>query len=226
MAARYAVYYAPKADSPLWRLGSQWLGRDAETGQAMPQPEIPGIAALTASPRHYGLHATLKAPIRLAEGVTEAEFLDAVAAWAGSEPPFALPRLEVGSLGEFLALRLSSPCPELMAMAARCVRALDRFREPPSDAELARRRIDSLPPPEQAHLRRWGYPYVFECYRFHITLSDSLADSGSRARLHDAATTWLKAAELENQRVTEACVFAQASADQPFVLTNRFAFSP
>jgi putative phosphonate metabolism protein len=225
MAARYAVYYAPEAESALWRLGSEWLGRDAETGATLRQPDIPEIVALTTSPRRYGLHATLKAPIRLADGTTEAEFLDAVATWAASETPFQLPRLDVGSLGDFLALRLSKPCPELIAMAGRCVRSLDRFRKPPSDAELARRRIESLPAAERAHLLAWGYPYVFECYRFHITLSDSIADDTLRARLHDAAAAWLEAAELENRPMAEACVFAQAAADQPFILTHRFGFS-
>lgn len=225
MAARYAVYYAPQAESALWRLGSQWLGRDAETGLALRQPEIPEIAALTASPRRYGLHATLKAPIQLADGATEAEFLDAVAAWAARETPFMLPRLDVGSLGDFLALRLARPCPDLVAMAGRCVRSLDRFRKPPSDAELARRRIDALPPRERAHLLAWGYPYVFETYRFHITLSDSIADDTLRARLHDAAVAWLDEADLENRPVAEACVFAQAAADRPFVLTHRFGFA-
>lgn len=224
MAARYAVYYAPQAESALWQLGSQWLGRDAETGKALPQPAIPEIATFTASPRRYGLHATLKAPIRLADGVTEAEFLDAVSAWAASETPFELPRLAVGSLGDFLALRLATPCPELIAMAGRCVRNLDRFRKAPSDAELARRRVDTLPSREQAYLLAWGYPYVFECYRFHITLTDSIADDRLRARLYDAAVAWLDGAELENRPVIQACVFVQAAADQPFILSHRFAF--
>ena len=225
MAARYAVYYAPRAGSALWELGSRWLGRDAETGDLLPQPDIPEVAALTLSPRRYGLHATLKAPIHLADGTTEAEFLDAVAAWAATETPFALPRLDVGSLGDFLALRLSQPCAALNAMAGRCVRTLDRFRRPPSEAERARRRPDTLPAAERAHLLAWGYPYVFECYRFHITLSDSISDARLRACLHDAAVDWFAKADLENQPVAEACVFTQTSADQPFLLTNRFGFS-
>ena len=225
MSPRYAVYYAPQAESALWKLGSRWLGRDAETGRRLPQPDIPEIAALTTSPRRYGLHATLKAPIRLANGTTEAEFLDAVAAWAAAETPFRLPRLDVGSLGDFLALRLSRPCPELLAMAGRCVRNLDRFRRPPNASELARRRLDTLPKAEREYLLAWGYPYVFERYRFHITLSDSISDDKLRARLHDAAVAWLDAAELDNRPVAEACVFVQATADQPFSLITRFSFS-
>lgn len=226
MSARYAVYYAPPANSALWRLGSQWLGRDAETGAALPQPEIPELAALTVSPRRYGLHATLKAPIRLAAGTTEAEFLDAVAGWAATEPRFSLPSLEVGSLGDFLALRLSRPCADLMEMAGRCVRTLDRFRSPSTETELRRRHAAALSPRECDHVQAWGYPYVFECYRFHITLSDSIADAKLQARMQDAAMAWLAGSALDERPVSEACVFVQAAADQPFILTHRFGFSP
>ncbi|MFC7693522.1 hypothetical protein ACFQY5_32275 [Paeniroseomonas aquatica] len=62
--ARLALYWAPGYDDPLHRLGSAWLGRDAESGAPMHQPVLPGldIAELTADPRGYGLHATLKPP--------------------------------------------------------------------------------------------------------------------------------------------------------------------
>lgn len=225
MAARYAVYYAPPEDSAFWRLGCRWLGRDAATGAPLTQPELPGIAVRTASPRRYGLHATLKAPIVLADGVTETTFLDAVLAWASAEHPFALPPLEVATLGDFVAIRPSTECPALVEMAARCVRDLDRFRAPPSEAERARRKPDALPERERGYLEAWGYPYVFDAYRFHVTLSDSIADARHRAEFQAAAKEWMSAADLATVRVSDACVFAQASADAPFMLTHRFRFS-
>lgn len=226
---RYAIYYAPAADDPLAERAARWLGRDAATGADLPQPEIAGVvaptfAALTASPRGYGFHGTLKAPIRLADGCTETDFLAAVAYWATTENAFTLPRLEVGSLGQFLALRPAEPSPALAAMAERCVRQLDRFRAPPTPEEITRRRPETLPPREREYLEAWGYPYVLERYRFHLTLTDSIADAGLRARLHDAASAWF-ANCLGARTVAEVCVFVQEAADRPFLLKYRFPFS-
>lgn len=228
-ARRYAVYYAPEAADPLSDLGSLWLGRDAATGETLAQPEVPGftseeLSALTAAPRRYGLHATLKAPVFLAKGRNEAEFLAAVAAWAARETPFDLPGLTVGSIGGFVALVPNAACPPLHAMAARCVEALDPFRAPPSAAETARRNADRLPPRERMYLCEWGYPYVFDAYRFHITLSDGIADAARREAFRAAAAIWFASVTERPVAVREACVFVQDQADKPFFLTHRFKF--
>jgi len=41
-------------------------------------------------------------------------------------------------------------------------------------AELARRRTLRLTAEQDAMLARWGYPYVLEDFRFHMTLTGSL----------------------------------------------------
>jgi hypothetical protein len=66
MTTRYAIYYSPNADTLFHRLASEWLGRDAWSGDAQRQPAIADIPALTEEPRRYGFHATLKAPFHLA----------------------------------------------------------------------------------------------------------------------------------------------------------------
>src|SRR5690554_5056560 len=67
MTARYAIYYAPEPGSPLDRFGAAWLGRSAWTGEPVAQPAVEGLdpeqlAAMTAEPRLYGFHGTLKPP--------------------------------------------------------------------------------------------------------------------------------------------------------------------
>jgi len=224
---RYAVYYAPEEDSALWTRGSAWLGRDAASGAAVAQPVLPGLPLpeLTDSPRRYGLHATVKAPFHLAEGRTEAELLAAVADFAAAEAAFDLPPLTVGGLGRFLALVPGAPCPPLAAMAERCVRGLDAFRAPPSGQELARRRPDALPPREHAYLLDWGYPYVLDAYRFHITLSDSIDDATMRGNLLAAARDWFARACGRPVPVRGLCVFVQDRPKGPFLLKERFRFS-
>ena len=71
---RWAVYWAPPPDSALARFGAAWLGRDAAGGEDPKRPALPGIGAaeaeaLTAAPRFYGLHGTLKPPFALTASI-------------------------------------------------------------------------------------------------------------------------------------------------------------
>jgi putative phosphonate metabolism protein len=221
--ARLALYWAPDLDDPLHQDGSSWLGRDAETGAELPQPPVPGhdIAELTAEPRRYGLHATLKAPFRLA--VSWAEARAAAAALAARLRPFDLPTLAVRDLDGFLALRETAPCPPLRALADACVEALDGCRAPPDEAELARRRRARLSPEQDATLARWGYPHVFGAWRFHVTLTRRLAPAEKDAVL-PAAEAHLREALRHRRRVSSLCLFTQAVPEAPFLIAERLPF--
>lgn len=176
---RYAIYYVPPAEADWSRFGARWLGWDMEAGTGAAHPDHPAlagldIAAITSVPRKYGLHATLKPPMRLAEG-TSAGMLDkACAALAASQPPVVLDGLELARLGRFLALRPAGDETALRALAAACVRELDPFRARAPEAELARRRAAGLTGAQEENLMRWGYPYVMEAFKFHITLTGKL----------------------------------------------------
>lgn len=221
--ARLALYWAPEPEDPLHRAGSTWLGRDAETGAPLPQPAVPGhdLRALTADPRGYGLHATLKPPFRLR--VSWAEALDAAAALAARLRPFDLPPLAVRDLEGFLALRETELCPPLRALADACVEALDHCRAPPDEAELAKRRRAGPSPRQEAHLARWGYPYVFDEWRFHVTLTRRLSPE-EKAAVLPAAEAHLAAALAHRRRVSSVCLFTQAAPGAPFLVAERLPF--
>ncbi|CUH75849.1 putative phosphonate metabolism protein [Tritonibacter multivorans] len=173
--ARYALYFAPPADAAWAQWAAAWLGWDMETGQPLAHPACDlDVAAITETPRKYGLHATLKPPMRLAEGQTEAALRDACATLATSQKPLRLEGLEIAKLGRFLALRPTGDETALNQLAAACVETLDAFRAPPTEAELTRRRGNGLSPAQEANLTQWGYPHVMELFRFHITLSGKL----------------------------------------------------
>ena len=180
VSVRYAVYFTPEPGSPAERLGASLLGRSAVTGRRLRQP-APELSGITGEPRRYGFHATLKAPFALAEGVAEQDLRAALDDLAASLAPWALPGCDVATVGEgtFLALVPQERDPRLDELAARCVRELDRFRAPLAQADIERR--GPLPPRERDLLLRWGYPYVLEAFRFHITLTDSLPDAEQRA---------------------------------------------
>ncbi len=218
--ARVGIYYAPAADDPLAVAGATWLGRDADRNVALVQPAVPNIAALTAEPRRYGFHATLKPPMRLAEGRTWSEFVAAARALAASVAPFDLPALHVADLHGFLALRETAFCPPLQALCDRCVAELDDFRQPPDDAELQRRRRASLSAEQDAMLVRWGYPYVFTTWFFHMTLTRRL-DAAEKAQVRPLAEAFFAEAVATPRRVEEICVFTQAGPDSDFVIAER-----
>lgn len=218
--ARVAVYYAPRPDDPLFALATAWLGRDAESGEPAPQPGVPDIDAVTAEPRLYGFHATLKPPMRLPDGRQWRDLLEAASALAARTSPFALPRLTVSDVSGFLALRETVPCPPLQALADGCVAALDAFRAPPSEAELTRRRRARLTPQQDAMLVRWGYPYVFDAWFFHMTLTRRL-DAAEKAVFMPAAERHFAGALALPRRVTDLCLFVQDAPDAPFVVAER-----
>ena len=175
---RYAIYVLPQG--ALYDAGAAWLGWDAVSGQEVAQPvldDLPKpVADLTATPRKYGFHGTIKPPFRLAEGTTRATLEDAAEALLASLAPVEVPGLTVRRLGGFVALVPDGPAPDLAALAGAVVKGLDRFRAPPTEAELARRRTSGLNARQEAMLAAWGYPYVLEEFRFHLTLSGRLPE--------------------------------------------------
>ena len=187
---RYALYALAEPGSTLEAFGRAVLGYDNGTGQPVPHPaDLQGLAEVTAGARVYGFHATLKAPMRLAPGVSEADLLAEARRLATDHPPVAVGALTVAALGQFLALVPVAPPTALGLLAAECVAALDPLRAPLTAAEIAKRQPERLTPRGRALLDRWGYPHVFEAFRFHMTLTDALPEEaveGWRTQLADA----------------------------------------
>lgn len=172
---RHAIYWVP--GGPLAAFGAAWLGWDVAEGREVPHPDVPGLprplADLTAAPRRYGLHATLKAPFRLRPGRTEGELSEAIAALAARLGPVRA-ELALADLDGFVALTPLGDARAIGDLAAESVRALDAFRAPSPPEELARRRAGGLSAAQDAHLVRWGYPHVMDAFRFHVTLTGPL----------------------------------------------------
>ncbi|MEL7097317.1 MAG: DUF1045 domain-containing protein [Pseudomonadota bacterium] len=178
--SRYAVYFTPPAGSALHAFGASVLGWDPVGGVRVPHLDAPGvdIAAITDTPRKYGFHATIKPPFRLAQGCTAEDLWEAFEALAGRHAPVTLPGLALARLGRFLALVPVGQTADLSALASRAVTELDRFRAPATEAELSRRRAARLSRAQEDNLVKWGYPYVLDEFRFHMTLSGRLDDPG------------------------------------------------
>lgn len=213
---RYAVYYAPRLDSELWRAGCEWLGVDALSGAGLPQPEVEGIeagefAGLTREAARYGWHATLKAPFALSADVDEAALIRRAAELAKTFQPFAL-RLQVDWLGDFLALRPSKTPPELDELAAAWVAVL----APLADRSVPLKARAGLNDRQQVLYRRWGYPYVFEQFRFHLTLSDNLDRESEIAAALERGARRHFAGLLDAVEVAGIALFVERGQGEPF----------
>lgn len=212
---RHAIYFAPPRGSGLARFGAGWLGWDPETASAS-RPR--GPAEMVAAPARYGFHATLKAPFRLAAGEDVAALDAAAGEIAGQVPAFGL-RLKVATIGGFVALVPVAVPAGLAVLEAALVRGLDRFRAPSSREEIARRRPDRLDAGERALLAAWGYPFVLDRFRFHMTLTGALPEAtGMAAELERE----LEALLAEPVPVAEVCRFSE-DGDGRFHLVKRFA---
>lgn len=222
-ARRFAVYFAPSASHPLWRVGCAWLGRDpADVANVAVTPPARSDVA---DPWRYGFHATLKAPMRLAAGANESAWVDAVARVARTHRVFALPALEVADLADFIALRPAAALVRthpLWRLADDCVIALDAWRAASTQAERTRQMKPGLNDRQRSHVERHGYAFVLDDWRFHMTLSDSLpAADPRRARLRALARDHFKAALAEPLLCEDLCVFVEPAPGQPFLLRHR-----
>lgn len=216
---RLAVFYAPPEGSEMARAGARWLGWDAAQGVALPQPELGlDMPGTTSTPRKYGLHGTLKPPMRL---TTSADaFLNAVETFAQTQNPVEFGPLRLRTLGSFLAIVPDRQSDALTALAADIVQNLDPFRAPLTETDLARRRTSGLTANQDALLARWGYPYVLDEFRFHITLSGKL-DKAMMQDAFRAADAWFAPALAEPHVLSDLAVFGE-DAQGMFHIVKRF----
>ena len=178
---RYAIYFAPPTNDRLSQTAARWLGRDAFTGGALDCPESPLLeretqVALTADPRRYGFHGTLKAPFELSSGRSEGDLLAAFDEFAAEIEAFELPEITLHQIGPFFALVPAHHSAPLQNLAEQAVRRFEPFRAPLSEADITRRNPDRLTQRQREYLKAWGYPYVLDEFQFHLTLTGAVPE--------------------------------------------------
>ena len=161
VTARFALYFAPRADGAWGRFGA---------------------AALSGEARRYGFHATLKAPFRLARGARLERLVADLDAWCATRARFTLPPLEVARLEDFFALVPASADARIDEIADACVTRFEPFRAPLNRVEIARRLRRPLSARQRELMLRWGYPHVFEQFRFHLSLTGPLRGGAGAGR--------------------------------------------
>nr|WP_319247786.1 DUF1045 domain-containing protein [uncultured Celeribacter sp.] len=221
---RYAVYYAPQP-GPFAEFCAHWLGWDAFEGMPVPHPALDGLPRslheITEAPRKYGFHGTLKPPFRLSG--SRADLMADLEAFAAAHAPVRLDGLALSQIGGFLALTPTGDVSALEWLASEIVATLDPHRAQPGETELARRRAAGLTPRQDAYLVQWGYPYVMEDFKFHLTLTGKLTEAEAAA-VKDALAPHLIPLLPEPFDISDLCLFGEAE-DGRFHLLHRYTLS-
>jgi putative phosphonate metabolism protein len=221
---RYAVYFVPAAQSALYRFGSAFLGYDCYTGSEIAFPDVLPLPApewreLTQEPRRYGFHATLKAPFSLADGADEAGLVEAFRAFCGAAAALFTPVVAV--VEGFIAIVPSGNEPAVDRFAAACVTTFDRFRAPLDARDRERRLAARLSERQVQNLERWGYPYVFEDFRLHLTLTGRLPAERQTIVLPFLREQFAAAQGPEAVRIDAIALLRQDNAQARFRVLSR-----
>src|SRR5271165_5769651 len=222
---RYALYLTPPPDSDLWRFGRDVIGRDAATGLSCEGYDVEAWRSLTSEPRRYGFHATVKAPFRLRADLDFVDLTDRVTAFARSFKPFDAGELHVGAMAAadgraFVVLRPEGRSKALQSFEACAVRTLDALRAPLAEDERTRRNVSKLTPRQRYYLEAWGYPYVIDEFRPHITLTNAVADPAPLIK----SLQWEFSLRVASRtmRVDAVTLFGEASPNGDFRILRHF----
>lgn len=228
MSHRFAIYFAPAAASTLWGRAAAWLGRDATTNQvdlpAPPDIEPKALHGATKSARRYGFHATLKAPMILKEGTTRQGLEDALADFAGSRPAVSVGEVEIRSLDGFLAIVPRLQPHALTDFVGLCVAHFEPFRAPMAASDRDGRVGKGLSARQIELLDQFGYPYVMEQFRFHMTLTDRLP-APERDIMLQAAQNWFAPAMPHELMLDRLSLFEEPQAGAPFIRVADYPLS-
>ena len=224
---RYAIYYCPDSTSAWWDIWSKWLGRYPNQVAEITQSECPGISQerfyqFTKHPRRYGLHATLKAPFFLNQTSTFNDLLKATHRIGEQHSPFEI-NLELLLYGDFLALVSKNASILLEHLERDLVMQLDSFRLPLTDAQLNKRRSVGLNPREDQLLQEWGYPFVLDCFQFHLSLTGSLkkATQDEIEAMTNFSQRQLHTLKNNKIKIDSICIFEELTENSALILKKR-----
>jgi putative phosphonate metabolism protein len=219
---RCAINFIPPQDDPLTVTATRWIGRDPYTGERILEVETEGLteadrAYVTAPARRYGFHGTLKAPFRLASSYSFSALEKAVAQFASRHSPVALGAMTIGPLDDFFALLPAEPSAALAVLAENIVKDLDRFRAPLDELDFAKRGRALLNERQLSNLLRWGYPYIFEDFRFHMTLTGPVPRA-EREHIQKVLDHHFGPLAMAPMTVSQIAVYVEPEPYAPFIV--------
>jgi hypothetical protein len=117
------------------------------------------------------------------------------------------------------------PAEPLHALADEVVAAFDDFRATPTPADIARRNPAGMTARQRELFDRWGYPYVLDEFRFHLTLTDRIAPD-DQAAVEAVLTDWFGASIGATIPVDALAIFREDAPGAPFMLHSVHPLAP
>jgi hypothetical protein len=179
---RVAIYFLPKKNSSLENFGKNLLGRDINKKKKISLTRrqkyfinrgftyFDELKDYCEQPAKYGFHATLKAPFRLKRNVKTKNFYDVISHIAAQHSRFKIKGLKIVYSKKFTFITSRKPNKLLINLESDLVKHLDTFRAELNKTEIKKRIPDSLTFKQNKYLKEWGYPFVFDQFKFHMTL--------------------------------------------------------
>jgi putative phosphonate metabolism protein len=229
MSERYAIYFTLAQNDALYQLAAQWLGYDFYQGNkpaiqmdhhAILKPLFP-YTDYTAKASLYGFHATLKAPFRLKPRISHKQLVKMLKHFSRLYQPFSCSALKLKQIGNFLALVPENECKSLNRLARDCVQTFDVFRDKLDADEIARRNPASLTDNQRLMLENWGYPYVLDEFRFHMTMTDALS-AQQIERCQPLLESYFHPYTSRALVIDQLCLCYQATERSPFVVLESY----
>jgi putative phosphonate metabolism protein len=222
---RYAIYYTPPRLSRLAQFGAHILGYDCYLGadvahSALDDIDPAALALITEQPRRYGFHATIVAPFALNEQ-SEADLAEELLVFSRARAPVSVGALVISTISRFVALVPAVEPRGISELADDCLRAFDRYRAPLSQSDRDRRSLGGALTSHQLSLMdRWGYPYVLDEFRFHMTLAGPLPEHRMDAVKASLSHAYEELAHT-NHEIDALSLMRQDDRDQPFKVIDR-----
>lgn len=179
---RVAIYFLPKKNSSLENFGKNLLGRDINKKRKISLTRrqkyfinrrftyFDELKDYCEKPAKYGFHATLKAPFRLKRNVKTKDFYDVISHIAAQHSRFKIKGLKIVYRKKFTFITSRKEIKSLINLENDLVKHLDTFRAELNKTEIKKRNPDSLTFKQNKYLKEWGYPFVLDQFKFHMTL--------------------------------------------------------
>ncbi len=225
---RYAIYYAPIENPELDLFGKCWLGWDPYKGEETTKsdlsklPSFKKFSGLVLTPKQYGFHGTIKAPFRLKNKYTYSDLENKVREISKQIQSFHLDKLVIKKLGNFIALTPSKNL-KVNDVSNKFVEGLDFLRDDLSEDEIKKRHPHKLSFNQKKMLFKWGYPYVFNEFKFHLTLTGKLRIE-EIDNVYKYLQTILKSVNLRKIHFKSICIFGQKT-DEKFYFIKKINFT-
>lgn len=172
--------------------------------------------AMTSEPRKYGFHATLKSPFHLAASCDEPMLVFALKHYAEMTTKVMCEGLRVATVGPFIALVPKGDDKAIIDLAFSIVEHFEPFRAPLTNAERDRRLASPLTHRQVQYLDRYGYPYVKDEFRFHMTLTNALHQDDRQDVARVIATASETPLASFSGFIDRICLFKQEDASARF----------